>query len=30
MAARKISELSLGDRGTAMAQMNWYGCKPTA
>jgi hypothetical protein len=30
MAARKISDFTLGDRGIAVAQMNWYGCKPTA
>ena len=30
MAARKISAFTLGDRGTAMAPMNWHRCKPTA
>ncbi len=30
MAARKISDFTLGDRGIAVAQMNWYGCNLTA
>jgi hypothetical protein len=30
MAARKISDFTLGDRRTTMAQLNWYGGKSTA